>query len=99
MYKDDNWNQLKKTISLVASKNFDYKTIIRGSSDHLYLVVTRVNFMTASLWLERRNKIVDNGLGGNHKGFIELSKKPNWLVMTKSFRADENIRIKELEVV
>lgn len=94
MSKD--FEQLKKTISLVASKNFEYKTAIIGSKPYLYLVVTKVNFLTASLWLNKRNELVKNNSGGNHKGFIELPNKPNWLVMTASFRREETERLKLL---
>jgi hypothetical protein len=71
--------QLKKSIQLIHSKNGDYKTVISGSEKHLYLVVTRVNYLTACLWLNEVKK---------EKTKIELPAKPNWLVMNRSFRRE-----------
>ena len=73
-------NQLEKTIRLVHSKSGLYKTILHTSAN-FYLVVTRVNYMTANLWL-------------NHYNSIQLDKtkrisKVNWLVMLKSYRRDK----------
>jgi hypothetical protein len=87
--------QLKKSVQMIHSKNYEYKTAIKGSKPHLYLVVTRVNYITAQLWLNNRHKVVKMP----QKGFIELPTKPNWLVMAKSFRRDEDQRIKELQML
>ncbi len=97
--QQEDWNVLlKRHIELLYSKNFQYKTTLEGSEPHLYLVVTRVNYLTACLWLEQRNKIVSNGKSGNYKGFVDLPAKPNWLVMTASFRREENERLKNINV-
>jgi hypothetical protein len=85
--------QIKRTIAVTHSKNMEYKTAIRGSADHFYLVVTRVNYLTAQLWLDRRHKIIT----GITKGFTELPKKPHWLVMNRHFRREEDKRILELQ--
>ena len=62
--QQEDWNVLlKRHIELLYSKNLQYKTTLSGSEPHLYLVVTRVNYLTASHWLERRNKLVNNGKG------------------------------------
>lgn len=73
--------QLKKTISVIHSKNNEYKTAIQGSEPHLHLVATRVNYLTASLWLNEVKKLKTNKTE-------QLPQKPNWLVMVKSFRRE-----------
>lgn len=66
-----------------------YKTAISSDKPYLYMVVTRVNRMTAQLWLEDRNRKVKG-----KSGWCELPKV-NWLVMIANFRRDEDERIKE----
>ena len=69
-----------------------YKTVILWEKP-LYSVVTRVNYSTACLWLEWRNKQVNDG----RKGFVQLPNKPNWLVMVRSFRRMQEKKMKVLE--
>lgn len=76
-------SQLEKTIRLVASKSGLYKTILH-SSDFTYNVVTRVNYLTALLWIEHTNTIIKSKSELN----LDLFKKPNWLVMLKTYRRD-----------
>lgn len=75
--------QLEKTIRLVASKSGKYKTILYTSSV-TYIVVTRVNYLSAMLWIEYVNNIIKS----NPKLQIDTFKKPNWLIMMKSYRRD-----------
>lgn len=71
-----------------------YKTAIVGDIPHTYQVVTRVNYLTAQLWLVYRNSKVVNG----SKGFVKLpDAKPNWLVMVGGFRRMQDRKIKVLD--
>lgn len=65
----------------------NHKTAIdaTGQPYNAYYVVTKQTYITACLWLDHRNKTV-----GGKKGFIELPAKPNWLVLTRSFRRDQD---------
>lgn len=58
-----------------------------------YQIVTKVNYLTACLWLEWRNKQVNDA----RKGFVQLPNKPNWLVMVRNFRRMQERKIKVLE--
>lgn len=69
-----------------------YKTAILWEKP-LYSVVTRVNYLTALLWLEWRNKQVNDG----RKGFVVLPNKPNWLVMVRTFRRMQDKKMRVLE--
>lgn len=69
-----------------------YKTAILEEPP-LYSVVTRVNYLTACLWLQYRNAKVNDG----RKGFVELPNKPNWLVMVRNFRRMQDKKMKVLE--
>lgn len=62
-----------------------YKTAIPEGKN--YIIVTRVNYSTAKLWLLWRNQYYK-------KGMAELPKV-DWLVMIRNFRRDEEQRIKE----
>jgi len=68
-----------------------YKTAIQGSEHNLYMIVTRVNHLTASLWLDYRNKLVNK-----NKDFMTLKDKPNWLVMCRNFRRRQDEEINKL---
>lgn len=75
--------QITKTIELVHSKSGQYKTTL--FTNHLfYQVVTRVNYLTALLWIEHVNSIIKV----NPQLQLDLFTKPNWLVMIKSYRND-----------
>ncbi len=70
----------------------DYKTAILGSESHLHLIVTRVNRITAKLWLDN---IYSKLMGSS--GFPDVPKdKPNWLIMNRSFRREKDKEIKSL---
>lgn len=70
-----------------------YKTAIIGDIPHTFQIVTRVNYLTASLWLKWRNAQVNDG----RKGFVLLpTDKPNWLVMVRTFRRMQEKKIKVL---
>lgn len=79
-------DQLTKTIQLVHSKSGHYKTVVY-SSEILYNVVTRVNYLTVLLWIEYANSIIIDYNKTSEKK-IETFKKPNWLIMIKSYRRD-----------
>ena len=66
----------------------NYKTAIIGSELYLHFVVTRVNYLTATLWLDWRASKIKG-----HDGFLALPSKPNWLVMLKKFREEETQRV------
>lgn len=70
----------------------NYKTAILEEPP-LYKIVTRVNYLTACLWMKWRNDQVNDG----RKGFVQLpTDKPNWLVMTRNFRRRQEKLIKVL---
>ena len=70
----------------------EYKTAIHSElSPYYFKTVTRVNYLTATLWLQIRNAKTKG-----RKGFMELSNKPNWLVMAKMFRRQQDVKMKEL---
>ena len=79
-------DQLTKTIQLVHSKSGQYKTVLY-SSETLYNIVTKVNYLTVLLWMEYANLIITKYNKTSEKK-IELFKKPNWLIMIKSYRRD-----------
>lgn len=58
-----------------------------------YKVVTKQTYITSRLWLEWRNKQVNDG----RKGFVKLPDKVNWLVMVRSFRRKQERQIKVLQ--
>lgn len=70
-----------------------YRTAILGEKPYLYIIVTRVNYLTACLWLEHRNKKVNDG----QKSFVKLPNKPNWLVMVRNFRRMQDKKMKVLD--
>ncbi|HWY09836.1 MAG TPA: hypothetical protein VN026_00855 [Bacteroidia bacterium] len=50
------WDALvKRHVQLIHSKSYQYKTTLSGSEPHLYLVVTRVNYM-----IQKQLKTVKN---------------------------------------
>lgn len=65
-----------------------YKSAIKHESGKGYRIVTRVNHLTALLWLRHRNDIVNK-----RAGWIELPKC-NWLVMIRNFRRQEDEKLK-----
>lgn len=70
-----------------------YKTAVYlPETPHLFRIITRVNYLTAQLWLEWRNKQVNDG----RKGFVILPDKPNWLVMNRYFRRRQERLMKVL---
>lgn len=69
-----------------------YKTAILEEPP-LYSIVTRVNYLTASLWLKYRNDKVND----KRKGFVYLPDKPNWLVMVGNFRRMQDKKMKVLD--
>jgi hypothetical protein len=56
-------------------------------------VVTKQTYITSCLWLEWRNKLVND----NRKGFVQLPNKPNWLVLVRNFKRMQERKIKVLE--
>lgn len=80
--------QLEKTIRLIHSKSGHHKTVLH-SSDLMYNVVTRVNYMTILLWIEYINTIIKS----KPELKLEPFTKPNWLVMIKSYRRDFELRL------
>lgn len=70
-----------------------YKTAIPDENPIFYHVVTKVNYLTACLWLQYRNAKVNDG----RKGFVQLPDKPNWLVMVRNFRRMQDKKMKVLE--
>lgn len=71
-----------------------FKTAIIGREiPHTYDVVTKVNYLTASLWLKVRNEKVNDG----RKGFVQLPDKPNWLVMVRNFRRKQDRMIRVMK--
>lgn len=52
----------------------------------LYMVVTRVNYSTAKLWLEVRNRRIKE-LGLTH---MDIYQKPNWLCKQGWFRRNQD---------
>lgn len=72
-----------------------YKTAIKSinTSYNGYHIVTRVNCLTAKLWLEN----IYNKVNGQ-KDFVSIPKdKPNWLCMIRQFRREKEIQIKNIE--
>ena len=70
-----------------------YKTAIPEGDIYFY-IVTRVNYLTASLWMQYRNAKVND----RRKGFVELPvDKPNWLVMTRNFRRMQDKKMRVLD--
>lgn len=62
-----------------------FKTAILAENKRDYYIVTRVNYLTAQLWL---NNVYSKVNGKD--GFIELPKdKPNWLCMIRKFRREK----------
>lgn len=60
-----------------------YKTAVGlPEAPGYFLPITRVNYLTSCLWLDWRNKQVNDG----RKHFVHLPDKPNWLVMTRNFK-------------
>lgn len=66
-----------------------YKTAILAENNRDFYIVTRVNYMTAKLWLENiYNKV--NGKGE----FVGIpTDKPNWLCMIRKFRREKELLI------
>ena len=60
---------------------------------YFYFIHTRVNYLTATLWLKVRNGKVNDG----RKGFVQLPDKPNWLVMVRNFRRKQDRMVKVME--
>lgn len=86
-------------VAMRSYHNATCKTAISGSANNLYMVVTRVNRITAELWLNHRNKIIkeycdQTGMQESHCGFCAMNKV-NWLTMVSNWRRDEDIRIKK----
>lgn len=81
--------QLTKHIQLIHSKSGHYKTTLYSANPLYYNVVTRVNYLTALLWMDYINSI----LKSNPKLDYEPFKKVNWLIMIKSYRRDFKTRI------
>lgn len=74
----------------------NFRTAIIGHELYpSYYIVTRVNYLTAGLWLEWRNKKVNDG----RKHFIVLPNKANlhWLIMVGNFRRKQDRMIKVME--
>ncbi len=66
-----------------------YKTAILAENNRDFYIVTRVNYMTAKLWLEN----IYNKVNGK-EGFVEMPKdKPNWLCMIRKFRREKEVLI------
>lgn len=72
-----------------------YKTASfhQDEEPYFYFIHTRVNYLTASLWLHYRNSKVNDG----RKGFVVLPDKPNWLVMVRGFRRMQDKKMKVLD--
>lgn len=83
-------DQLEKTIRLVHSKSGQYKTVLY-TSHNMYQVVTRVNFMTVSMWLVHYNaSVIDK---------TKIIPKINWLVMLKSYRRQKDNELKNINMM
>jgi len=68
----------------------EHKTAIQGNKPHLFAIVTKVNYLTAKLWLEN----IYNKVNGKN-GFVNVPKdNPNWIVMSRKFRREKEIEIK-----
>lgn len=90
MKLNEDLKQLKRHIELVHSKNEhnNYKTIL-VTAPHLYIVVTRVNYSTAKLWIEWRNSIVKE----NAKYESPIKRKITWLTMNRQWRLEQSKEI------
>lgn len=90
--KSDNEKIHLQKIWVECYYQYQYKTAIIGRElPHTYVIVTRQNYVTAQLWLNWRNDKVKG-----RKDFITLPDKPNWLVMNKNFRRQQEIEIRNL---
>lgn len=70
----------------------EYKTAITGEIPYTHKIVTRVNFLTAYLWLEH----FKSKWGKNNIGEFELTKKPNWIIMYKRYRRECDLKLKSI---
>lgn len=71
-----------------------YKTAVDIPEEpHLFRIITRVNYLTSCLWLEWRNKQVNDG----RKYFVHLPDKPNWLVMNRNFKRRQEKLMRVME--
>jgi len=84
-------NQLTRHIQLIHSKSGQYKTVL-NTNETLYNVVTRVNYLTAILWIEYINKIIKVK---NHPNILPIPKI-NWMYMIKSYRRSLEKRLSEI---
>lgn len=95
MKKKDRDKQIENAKLFIETWYRDsYKTAVYlPETPHLFRVITRVNYITSCLWLEWRNKQVNDG----RKGFVILPNKPNWLVMNRYFkrRQEKLMRVSE----
>lgn len=89
MKRNKGQEQLERTIRCMHSKSDQYKTILI-TSPHLYLVVTRVNYLTAKLWIEWRNSVVKEDKQNPES---PLRRTISWLTMNKHYRREETNRI------
>ena len=87
--QEDGWTLLKRHVTLLHSKSGHHKTILK-TSPHLYIVVTRVSYLATLAWLQWRNEQAKN----KPELKLEQIKTPNWMVLTKSYRRDQEKLIK-----
>ncbi len=92
--KQEDYNVvLKRHIELVASKNGLYKTTLIISPT-LYRVVTKVNHLSFTLWLQNAQEKLKK-LPRNQTEALSDLLKINWLIRIKSQRRDIDKRIAE----
>lgn len=96
----DVYHREKYKTALVYFENFDHqnqylkKDLIWNQyvDTRFFQTVTKVNYITSCLWLQWRNLKVNDG----RKGFVKLPDKPNWLVLVRNFKRQQERRIKVL---
>lgn len=87
----ENWDiTVKDHVKLIHSKGGQYKTTLK-TSDTMYLVVTRVNYLVIKLWVDYINEVINDNPTTPK---TELITKINWLVMLKSYRRELENKLK-----
>lgn len=90
-YNKQKWYlELDSHIKCVYNVSKQRKTILI-TGDHFYIVVTRVNYLTTTLWINHVNSIIKE-LGTDR---IELQRF-GWLVEQKSYRRDFMVKLSTL---
>lgn len=90
-FKNNNLEQLRKTIELTHSKSGQNKTIL-PTDKHLYIVVTKVSHLTKQYLLEYIKKLIsDNKLNKAEFEAINIA----WMMNVSSYRLNLLQKVKE----